>query len=162
VLAALAGAGAASAARAYALGDSVMLGAKAQLEKRGIKTDAAVSRQFSAGLGILEAKRAAGTLPKRVVIHLGTNGPFYRKDFDHMMRVLRSVRRVVWLTVHEPRSWQNTVNSVIRAGVRRYRNAVLLDWNWQARHHPGWIYSDGIHLKPAGAAAYARLVASKL
>ncbi len=113
-------------------------------------------------MAVLAAKRAAGTLPKRIVIHLGTNGPFYRKDFDAMMRVLRKVPRVVFLTVHEPRSWQDTVNSVIRAGVTRWKNAVLLDWNWYANRHPGWIYSDGIHLQPAGAAAYARLVASKL
>lgn len=162
VAVALVATGSASAAKAYALGDSVMLGAKTQLEKRGIRTDATVSRQFSSGVAILEAKRAAGTLPKRVVIHLGTNGPFYRKDFDAMMRVLRKVPRVVFLTVHEPRPWQDAVNSVLRAGVTRWKNAVLLDWNWQANRHPGWIYSDGIHLQPAGAAAYARLVASKL
>ena len=162
VAAALGATGTASAAKAYALGDSVMLGAKTQLEKRGIRTDAAVSRQFAAGLAILKARRDAGTLPKGVVIHLGTNGPFYRKDFDAMMRVLKRVPRVVFLTVHEPRAWQDTVNSVLRAGVARWKNAVLLDWNWQASRHPGWIYSDGIHLQPAGAAAYARLIASKL
>ncbi len=71
VAVALVATGSASAAKAYALGDSVMLGAKTQLEKRGIRTDATVSRQFSSGVAILEAKRAAGTLPKRVVIHLG-------------------------------------------------------------------------------------------
>ena len=79
-----------------------------------------------------------------------------------MMRASRRCPVVVFLTVHEPRSWQDTVNSVIRSGVVRWKNAVLLDWNWHANRHPGWIYSDGIHLQPAGAAAYARLVASKL
>jgi hypothetical protein len=57
-LVALGTAGQASASRAFALGDSVMLGAKPQLEKRGIHTDAAVSRQFSAGVAVLDAKRA--------------------------------------------------------------------------------------------------------
>ena len=79
-----------------------------------------------------------------------------------MMRVLKKVPCVVFLRVHDPRSWQDTVNSVIRAGVARWKNAVLLDWNWYANRHPGWVYSDGIHLQPAGAPAYARPIASKL
>ena len=156
---ALTATGAAASPRAYAVGDSVMLGAKAQLEKRGVRVDAAVSRQLDDGTAILRALRPR---PRAVVVHLGTNGPIARSDLDALLRALRGVQRVVLVTVHVDRSWEAGNNSVIRAAARRYANAELLDWSWFGRRHPGWFWDDGYHLRPGGAAAYARLVAGKL
>ena len=145
------------AARAYALGDSVMLGARAELEKRGLRVDASVSRSFESGAAILAARRAKGLLPKVVVIHLGSNGPIKRQQFDALMKPLKQKQAIV-LTVHEPRPWEDSVNSVLRAGAKRWKNATLLDWHWHANRHPEWLYEDGIHLRPAGAVSYAQLV----
>ena len=45
---------------------------------------------------------------------------------------------------------------------RLSKNAVLLDWHGYAGGHPEFFYDDGIHLRPDGAAAYARFVAGSL
>jgi lysophospholipase L1-like esterase len=148
---------AAAAARAYALGDSVMLGARTELTQRDIRVDAAVSRQFPDGTAILASRRSQGLLPKVVVVHLGSNGPITRAQFDSLMKTLKG-KQVIVLTVELPRTWKDSVNSVLRAGAQRWKNAELLDWSWHATRHPDWLYADGTHLRPAGAAAYAKLV----
>src|SRR4051794_16892381 len=112
---------------AFAIGDSVMLDAAADLQSHGISVDAAVSRQFDAGLDILRSLAATGRLPSAVVVDLGTNGPISDASFDEMKGVLRGVPRVVFVTVKVPRWWEGEVNSVIRAGVARWPNARRAD-----------------------------------
>ena len=36
---------------------------------------------------------------------------------------------------------------------------VLLDWHGLATRRPELLYADGVHLRPEGAAAFARMVA---
>ena len=48
------------------------------------------------------------------------------------------------------------------AGVKNYKNAVLLDWHGYASQHPEFFYDDAIHLRPEGAAAYAQFVSQSL
>jgi lysophospholipase L1-like esterase len=158
----LALAGTALAARTFAIGDSVMLGAKPELEKRGITVSATVSRRLDDGISILRSMRADGTLPKRVVVHLGTNGLITSSQFAQLMDVLSKTPVVVVLTMKEPRSWEGANNAVIRTGVKGHPNVRLLDWHWWGNRNPGWFWDDGIHLRPEGASAYARLVAKKL
>jgi lysophospholipase L1-like esterase len=155
-------AGAALGARTFAIGDSVMLGAKPQLEKRGITVSATVSRRVDDGVSILRSMRDEGTLPSRVVVHLGTNGLMTSSQFAALMKVLSDTPIVVVLTMKEPRSWEAANNAIIRKGVKRYPNVRLLDWHWWGNRNPGWFWDDGIHLRPDGAAAYARLVAQRL
>jgi lysophospholipase L1-like esterase len=147
--------------RVFALGDSVMLGAAPALEAAipNLEVDAAVSRQVSAGIGILSARQAAGTLGDVVIIHLGTNGTFTSGEFDQMMSILSGVQRVVFVNLKMPRDWESGDNSVIAAGVSRYPNAVLVDWHDTGDAHPEFFYDDAIHLRPDGAASYARLIA---
>ena len=61
-----------------------------------------------------------------------------------------------------PRPWEQQVNDTLAAGVKKYKNAVLLDWHGYAGEHPEFFYDDGIHLRPEGAAAYATFVAQSL
>ncbi|MBV8951108.1 MAG: hypothetical protein JOZ99_09555 [Actinobacteria bacterium] len=143
----------------FALGDSVMLGAAPQLRAKGFGVDAVESRQWTAGTAILRLLAAAGRLPRVVVVHLGTNGPVTSSQLDDMMRVLAG-HRVILLTAHEPRSWQAEVNNTLRAGVARWPGSVLVDWDAAGNAHPEWFRSDRIHLRPAGAQAYADLVAN--
>jgi hypothetical protein len=147
---------------AFAVGDSVMLDAAAELESHGISVDAAVSRQWYEGIEILGAMAASGRLPGVVVVGLSTNGPISDALFDQMMGVLRGVRRVVFVTVRVPRFWQDENNSVLRAGVARWPNARLADWYAISRDQPGWFAGDGFHLSPAGAAAYTQVVVDTL
>jgi hypothetical protein len=152
---------ASSPQRVFALGDSVMLGAAPSLEAAipNLEVDASVSRQVSAGIGILSARRNAGTLGDVVIVHLGTNGTFTSGQFDEMMSVLSGVKRVVFVNLKVPRDWESGDNSVIANGVSRYPNAVLVDWHDTGDAHPEFFYDDEIHLRPDGADSYAQLIA---
>jgi len=77
-----------------------------------------------------------------------------------MMAVLGAERRVVFVNLHVPRSWEQPNNGVIAAGVGRYPNAVLVDWHSASAGRPDLFWDDGIHLRPAGAAVYAGLIAA--
>ena len=154
-----------------AIGDSVMLGAANQLiatidpmfatpaVPHVTTVDAAESRQFSAGLADLQQRKADGTLGQIVVVQLGTNGQIDPGDFDAMMQLLADRQKVVLINAKVPRAWEGQVNDLLADGVKRYKNAVLLDWHGYGGAHPEFFYDDGIHLRPEGAAAYANFVA---
>ena len=66
------------------------------------------------------------------------------------------------VTDHMPQPWHSFNNRTIRAAASHHRGATVVDWDTLARRHRGWFWSDGIHVRSAGAFAYARLVASAL
>jgi hypothetical protein len=146
----------------FAVGDCIMLGATPALESAisNIEIDAKVSRQASTGIEILRARGAAGQLPDVVVFHLGTNGPFSQRQFDDLMQILSGVRRVVVLNLRVPRTWEESNNAVISAGAHAYPSTVLVDWHAATANNLDWLWTDGIHLRPAGEQAYAALIAS--
>jgi len=149
-----------------AVGDSVMLDYQDPLKTDvpGINVDAAVSRQWSDGEGILQSLKAGGQLGGDVIVGLGTNGPITDSDFDSMMTILGGASRVVFVNVHVDRPWQDPNNAVLASGATRYPNAVVADWATLAAQNPGWFGSDGTHLAidGPGAAALAQLVATTL
>jgi hypothetical protein len=164
----------ASPSAVTAIGDSVMLGAANQLRGAvdgmfGTTTvpnvttvDAAESRQFSAGVDVIQDYKNRGALGQQVVVQLGTNGQVDPGQFDRMMGLLADRSLVVIVNAKVPRPWEGQVNDALAAGVKKYKNAVLLDWNGYAGQHPEFFYNDGIHLRPEGATAYAQYVAQSL
>ena len=150
----------------YAVGDSVLIDAQAPLQTctPNIQVNAAVSRQWSDGEAIVRQVMAGTPPPSIVVVDLGTNGPITDADFDAMMAILKSASRVVFVTVHVDRPWQDPVNAVLQRGVSRYPSAVLADWESLSSQYPEWFYADGTHLPIGGpgAQALAWLIASKL
>lgn len=151
-----------SVGRVYDVGDSVTLDVKPYLQQyvAGITVDGRVSRQWDTGVSIINGLRQSGQLPPTVVVDLGTNGTVTTSQFDAMMHAAAGATRVVFVTVHVPRSWQGPDNAVIRAGVARYPNTALADWYSLSQGHPEWFYSDGYHLTPSGSRALASLIAS--
>ena len=148
-------------ADAYAVGDSVMLGAKWALQRQGVTVDAKVSRQARVGAGLLKGQ--GQRLPHNVVIHLGTNGPMDLADCRAMVAQAGPSRVVFLVTVHAKRRWVQANNATIQRCAAGFPGRVhVIDWNWAASHHPGWLYSDGIHLRPAGARAFAHLIADAI
>jgi hypothetical protein len=145
-----------------AVGDSVMIDMQPNLQADipGIAVDGAVSRQFETGIGVVQADRAAGTLGSVLVVELGTNGTVTSGDVDAMMQAAAGVKRVVFVNVDVPRSWEASDNATLAAGVARYPGvAVLADWYSLSSPHPEWFTADQVHLQPAGAAALAGLIA---
>jgi hypothetical protein len=130
-----------------------------QADIPGVQVDGLVSRQFETGIGIVQADRAAGTLGNILVVELGTNGTVTSSDFDAMMQAASGVKRVVFVNVDVPRSWEAPDNAVLAAGVARYPGvAVLADWYALSSPHPEWFTPDQVHLQPAGAQALAALI----
>jgi len=154
-----------NAGQVTAVGDSVMLDYQTPLQQDipGVNVDAGVSRQWGEGESILDQLKSSGQLGAVVIVGLSTNGPISTTDFDSMMSILSGASRVVFVTVHVDRPWQDPNNGVLAAGVSRYPNAVLADWNTMATQNPGWVYSDGVHLPidGTGAQALAALVAAR-
>jgi hypothetical protein len=145
-----------------AIGDSIMLDIQPELTVAlpGVTVDGLVSRQFEAGIGVVQADRAAGTLGRVLVVELGTNGAVTPADVDALMQAARGVTRVVFVNVNVPRYWAAGDNAVLAAGVARYPGlAVLADWYTLSAPHPEWFTADQVHLDPAGSTALAALIA---
>jgi len=146
----------------FALGDSVMQGAKPRLENRGFAVNTAISRQVSAGVDILRSKKRKGTLRKQVVVHLGTNGTFSAAQCRAMHKAVGKQRNLYVVTVKVPRQWEGSNNRVIRRCAKRYTNTFLIDWKKFVSQHNGLIEQDGYHLTPRGQRKYTALVDRKV
>lgn len=152
-----------------AIGDSVMLGAAAVLREvfPSIDVDAEKGRQvYRPTLDYLLAQlvegAANGRLGPVVVLHLGNNGAYPKESFDRIMQTLADRRLVIVLNCRVPRQWQDNNNKVIMEGVKRYPNAVLIDWYAASVNRRELFWDDGHHLRPEGARFYAELISKAL
>lgn len=159
VLASAGPAGAASRGR-FGFGDSVMLGARGELAARGIRIDAVVSRQFSKLPRLIRARRNAGRLPPKVIVHVGNNGYIDPADCDKAVRAAQG-RRVYLVTLKVPRGWRATNNARLRACANRHSNASLVDWFDYSINRSSWFAHDLYHLTRTGARRYAAFIASR-
>ena len=142
----------------YAIGDSVMLGARTQLIARGFRVNAEVSRQFRDGPHLVHHLAVTGQLPVDVIVHLGTNGTIESADCDALIRAAGSDRHVFLVTVKVPRWYRQQDNWRLRACARRHVNASIIDWYGDSHDHAPWFYDDGYHLTPTGREAYAAFI----
>ncbi|MCL1692083.1 MAG: hypothetical protein M3096_00210 [Actinomycetia bacterium] len=148
-----------------AVGDSVMLGSKEELEKRiGPGTvDATVSRQFFDAPRLVRDLLARPVPPQVIIIALGTNGAVQARHFDEVMEIAADVPLMVFVNVHVPtRSWEATSNREIAAGVERYDNAVLVEWFTPTEGRSDLFAADNFHPTQAGRVIYAELVAEAI
>lgn len=146
--------------RITAIGDSIMVGASDALRRDipGITIDAAVSRQLSAGEGIVASMLADGTLGGTVIIGLGTNGPFPYSMGQSLLDRIGSQRRVFWVLTCGT-AWCDTVNTTIKSLSDNNSNVTMLDWPSAAAAHPGWLGGDGVHPTMAGREGYGQFIA---
>jgi lysophospholipase L1-like esterase len=142
--------------RIVTIGDSVMLGAKWQLQRNGVIVDAAKSRFPRAGVSVIRSKSGRSD----VVIHLGTNGQLIERDCQAMVRAASKAERVYLVTIAAPRDYAKRNNAVIRKCASAFpaTRVFVIDWAQAAAAHPSWLYSDGIHLRPEGAKGFTRLI----
>jgi hypothetical protein len=152
------------AIRGFALGDSVMLGAARELQRvmPGLTVDAKVSRHMSAAIETLRQRRQALTGDQFIIVHIGDNGFVKPSQFDELLQLVKDVPRVIVLNLKEPRRWEQANNLIIADTVRRYPNAVLIDWRAASSQHPEYFGPDGIHIGTVGARAYTLLIVEQL
>ena len=157
-----AGGGAPPGPGVLGLGDSVMLGASAALQAAvpGMEVDAAVSRQFHEAPGIVYWRAQAGSLPGRVIVHLGTNGTVTAAACDSLLANL-GARRVIIVNLTVPRSWEAANNDTLAQCAARH-GATLVDWHSISAGRADLLAPDGYHLQPAGAREYAAAIARAL
>jgi hypothetical protein len=78
------------------------------------------------------------------------------------MQLLKDVPRVIVFNLKEPRRWEEANNLIIADTVRRFPNAVLIDWRSIGLDHPEYFGKDGIHIGAVGAKAYTLLIVEQL
>lgn len=146
-----------------AIGDSVISDAGRALHATvpGITVDARVGRQLVDATETVRRWKARVPL-HRVVLSLGTNGPFPPHRLDELLAELQDVRRVVLVNVRMPRSWEAEVNAALAGATARWPNVVLVDWHGFSRDRTELFARDGIHVNRQGADAYALLIAAGL
>jgi hypothetical protein len=146
----------------YAIGDSVMLGAKEELSVRGVRVNAVVSRQFRDAVPLVEQLRAAGRLRKKLIIHLGNNGILIEAAQCNRISEVAGPNRTVYLVnLKIPRWYRRIQNERLAACAQRRANTQLIDWFHYSRTHASWFAADGFHLTSAGQTRYASFIASK-
>jgi hypothetical protein len=145
----------------YAIGDSVMLGAKEELTARGIRVNAVVSRQFRDAVPLVRRLKAEGRLRRKIVIHLGNNGILIvAADCDRVSQIAGANRTVYLVNLKIPRSYRRIQNERLAACAQRRANTVLVDWFGYSRDHPAWFAADGYHLTSIGQTKFAALIAT--
>jgi hypothetical protein len=136
------------------VGDSIMLSSKDELEGYGVGVNAKVGRQFDDGLRVIRRLVEADTLPKRVIVHLGTNGWIDPAACDTLVGEVGH-RRVFLVTIRVPRDWMRPNNARLRACDDAYERVHVVRWAMASGRHPDWFADDGYHLNADGQAAYA-------
>lgn len=142
------------------LGDSVVLGARSQIETAlpKAKIDAAVSRQTHQIASRVDQRISAGSIQPTVVIHTGTNGPAYLDPLRKTLDQLKDSARVVLVTNHGPPKWIEESNQNIATVASEYDNVRIADWAASSKSSTGLTVYDGTHLTPDGGRELARLI----
>ena len=145
-----------------AIGDSVMLAAAPQLQAalQGIYIDAAISRQMSPGLAVVQGLAGTGLLRSVVVLGLGTNGTVTTGQIRQLLATIGPHHKLVLVNTFDPRPWQNGDNRVLAAAARKHDNVVLANWYATIEHRTGLLWDDDVHPRQPGATLYARMVAT--
>jgi hypothetical protein len=144
-----------------AIGDSVMIAAAHRLARKGFEVDAREGRFMRSAIRILKTRRRRDTRPNLVVVGIGTNFPPTYREIRHALELLGGHRKLALVT--PLRSWRPLPAPAIwRARHNHPHRIKVLDWASTAARHPDWLWGDGTHLRPAGARAYARLLAGAL
>lgn len=148
------------------IGDSVMLGAKSNLLAKIPKSyvDAQGSRGIDAAPSIISNIKAQGKLPEIIVVSLITNWRNVTEgSFDAIVNAAGPGHKFIFVTGYcgptYPRDSQNTV---LKNYVSSHSDTWLADWHAIASNDWSLMYSDRIHLNPAGREAYANLIVDVL
>ena len=152
----------ANAASVLVLGDSVTLGAKANIESviANSYVDAKESRGIETATGLLAGYAATGKLPEYIVISLATNERTITDSLlQNIVNVAGADHKFVLVTAYAgPKQPRETQNSALKSFADKHENVFICDW-WQIAHE-NWqlMYADHIHLNPEGRSTYANLL----
>ncbi|UQZ81481.1 O-acetyltransferase OatA [Paenibacillus konkukensis] len=148
-----------------AIGDSVMLDIEPYLEKLlpGIVIDGKIGRQMHEAPDVVEQLKADGKLGDRVVIELGTNGVFSKKQLQSLLDSLGDdTQQIILVNTRVPRKWESEVNDILAETAKDNPKVTLIDWYAASEGKESYFEPDGVHLGAEGSEYYASLVAKAL
>ncbi|MGH9091473.1 MAG: acyltransferase family protein [Acidimicrobiales bacterium] len=147
-----------------AIGDSIMIDAAPYLQQMlpGIVIDAKVGQHLTQVQATVGSLLAAGDIGTRLVLELGTNGPYTTTQLDALLGSLPPMKKVVLVNTRVPKTWQTEVNATIAAVAQSRPNVTLVNWYADSASTPQYFYTDGVHLNPQGAQYYASLIVQAL
>jgi peptidoglycan/LPS O-acetylase OafA/YrhL/lysophospholipase L1-like esterase len=147
--------------RIVAFGDSVMIGAKDRLAAHlgpRFSMNAKVGRQAGEFVALARRLKRRGGHVDALIIQMGNNGPLYGEEMDELRKATSEVGELFLITDHAPVSWQEESNHALEEAEATWPHTTLIDWAPVAAAHESLLW-DGIHLTPAGAGVYTRLIA---
>lgn len=142
------------------VGDSVSLRAVdafTQMFPHG-HIDAAMNRQFTAGVEVYRSLVDQGLAGRIAVFALGTNGPFTSDNVDELMKLAGKKRIVAFVNNRAARPWCEPNNRVLSDAAGRYDNVILIDWFVHSANRNDLFDGDGIHLSSTGVTEYLQLI----
>jgi peptidoglycan/LPS O-acetylase OafA/YrhL len=146
--------------RIVALGDSVMIGAKEKLAARfgrRFSMNAKVGRQADEFVDLARRLKRRGGQIDALIIQMGNNGPLYSDEMEALRQATSDVGELFLIDDHAPVSWQDESNHALEEADETWPHTTLIDWAPVAAAHQNLLW-DGIHLTPAGAGVYTRLI----
>lgn len=116
----------------FAIGESVMLGAKPTMDARGLTTVAAESKGPTWELEQARLAKTKYRITNGAVIQLGTNGAVTRDEYDAVLNEFSNLNLIVVLTVKAPKPWIDGNNAIIHSLPDAHPNVKVLDWQARA------------------------------
>lgn len=139
----------------WVTGDSIILGAKSDLQKYYpiALLNARVGRQIGELIQVV-SQDGVGLENDPVVLDLGNNNILTLADVRTLLNLLSKQPKVVLVNTAVPRTYRDKNNRIIAEAIENYPNVSLVDWNSISQGHPEYFQPDGVHLNPVGSAAY--------
>ena len=147
----------------WVIGDSVILGIRNELEAKaqiGL-INARVGRQASELLEVIQHDKAkmAGM---KTVLDLGNNNRLTSSEVEAIFSELKDQPLVIVVNTAVPRGWRDENNQLISNVASQYPNIRVVNWALKSENHPEYFAPDGVHLIPAGIAAYVSAITDYL
>ena len=139
----------------WVVGDSVILGIRNNLEGKshiGL-INARVGRQAGELLDVIKHDKSR-MVGMKTVINLGNNNRLTSEEVSAIFAELKDQPLVVVVNTAVPRGWRDENNQLIQQEAWKYANFKVIDWASKSENHPEYFAPDGVHLIPAGIAAY--------
>ena len=139
----------------WVIGDSVILGIRNSLENTahiGL-INARVGRQAPELLNVIkhDKERMRGS---KTILDLGNNNRLTTQEIEAIFNELKDQPLVIVVNTAVPRAWRDYNNKLITEVAMNYSNIRIVDWGQKSENHPEYFAPDGVHLIPAGIAAY--------
>ena len=143
----------------WVVGDSVILGIRNELESKehiGL-INARVGRQAAELLTVIKHDKSK-MVGMKTVINLGNNNRLTSSEVSDIFLELKDQPLVIVVNTAVPRGWRDENNLLIKKEADKYPNFRVVDWANKSENHPEFFAPDGVHLIPAGIAAYVSAI----